>query len=134
MKVSNQVEDRKFKITEIQHYSPQIGHLVSMMNYARLTTLNAVKGLKIEQLDYLPYENSNSIGALLLHIAAVEFGFQVELFEKRKPNEEESKEWGAAYHLGDLGRNKIMDKPLEFYIEKLEKIRNRTLEEFKTHS
>lgn len=123
-----------FKIEEILGYSQQIGQLVSMMEYARFTTLNEVRGLTVEQLDYLPNKVGNSIGALLLHMAAVEFGFQVELFDKRKPNKQEATEWQAAYQLGDLGRNQIKGKPLEFYIEKLERVRNRTLEEFKNRN
>lgn len=121
----------EFKIEDVQGYSPQIGQLVSMMNYARYTTLNTIRGLTVEQLDYLPIKEGNSIGALLLHMAAVEFGFQIELFDKRKPNKQESEEWGAAYQLGELGRNQIKSNPLEFYIEKLEKVRSRTLNEFK---
>ncbi|MBP1970405.1 putative damage-inducible protein DinB [Virgibacillus natechei] len=132
MDVLNKFKELKtFKIEEIQGYSPQIGQLVSMMEYARFTTLNEVRGLTVEQLDFLPNKGGNSIGALLLHIAAVEFGFQVELFDRRKPNTQEIEEWGAAYQLDDLGRNEIKGNPLEFYIEKLEKVRNRTLEEFK---
>ncbi|WP_249872842.1 DinB family protein [Oceanobacillus saliphilus] len=127
----SQLENKILKIEEIQGYPSQIGKLISMMNYARSTTIEAVRGLTVEQLDYLPNKDGNSIGALLLHIAAVEFGFQTELFDKRKPNQQESKEWGAAYQLGDLGRNQIKGKSLEYYIEKLEKVRNRSLEEFR---
>ncbi|OZU88860.1 integrase [Virgibacillus indicus] len=112
-------------------FDQQIGKLVSMMNYARFTTLNAVKGLTIEQLDYLQDENSNTIGSLLLHMAAVEFGFQVEIFDKRKPNDEENREWGAAYELGDRGRKEIKGNPLEYYLETLYKVRERTLRELK---
>lgn len=123
---------KTFKVEDIQGYSPQIGHLVSMMSYARYTTLKAVEGLTVEQLDFLPHQNGNSIGALLLHMAAVEFGFQVEFFDNRKPNERETDEWGAAYELGKLGRGQIKDNPLKFYIKKLEDVRSRTLEEFKS--
>ncbi|WP_132745730.1 DinB family protein [Scopulibacillus darangshiensis] len=119
------------KIKKVSGYSPQIGHLVSMMNYARFTTLNEVKGLNIDQLDFMYNDNSNSIGALLWHIAAVEFGFQTEIFEGRMPNREEVEEWQAAYGLGEIGRNKIKGKSLEFYINKLNDVRQRTLEEFK---
>lgn len=132
--IKEKLKDKTFKIETIEGFSPQIGNLVSMMNYVRSTTLNAVKGLTIDQLDYLPNKDANSIGALLLHIAAVEFGFQVEFFDKRRPNKQENKEWGAAYYLGDSGRNQIKGHPLEFYIEKLEKVRSRTLEEFKKRS
>jgi uncharacterized damage-inducible protein DinB len=123
-----------FKVEALPGYSPEIGHLVTMMNYARYTTLNAVKGLTMEELDYLPNKNGNSIGALLWHMAAVEFGFQVEIFEERKPNKQESDEWGPAYGLGDLGREKIKGKPLEFYLDKLNTVRERTLTEFKNRN
>lgn len=120
-----------FKIKNQSQLSQQMGHLVSMMDYARYTTLQAVKGLTLEELDYVQDEESNSIGALLYHIAAVEFGFQIGFFEKRKPNKAEADEWGAAYDLGDKGRKEIKEKPLEFYIEKLNQVRERTLNEFK---
>ncbi|WAH44731.1 DinB family protein [Alicyclobacillus fastidiosus] len=102
-----------------------------MMNYVRFTTLSAVQGLSTEQLDYLPDENSNSIGALLLHIAAVELGFQIEIFDGRKPNETEVAKWGAAYGLGEQARKEVKGKPLEFYIEEMTAVRNGTLAEFK---
>ncbi len=120
------------KIEPLTGFTPQIGHLVSQMNYARRTTLKAVEGLTASELDYLPSKDGNSIGALLLHIAAVEKGFQIETFEGRCPNEEEIKEWGAAYSLGEEGRNKINGQPLEYYLTKLEEIRHRTLKEFES--
>ncbi|WP_374099768.1 DinB family protein [Sediminibacillus dalangtanensis] len=121
----------EYKITEKTGYTPKIGHLVSMMEYARKTTLDAVRGLSIEQLDYLPTEKSNSIGALLLHMAAVEIGFQIEIFDGRSPNDKETAEWGAAYSLGDQGRAEIHGNPLDFYLDKLAKVRQRTLSEFR---
>ena len=42
-----------FLIAEIPGFTPQIGRLVSMMNYARSTTLSAVAGLGVDELDYL---------------------------------------------------------------------------------
>lgn len=83
-----------FLITDIPGYSPQISRLLSMMNYARYTTLEAVKGLTVEQLDYLLDAQSNSIGALLLHYAAVEYAYQVATFEQRDLSEEELTRWG----------------------------------------
>lgn len=120
----------EFKIKDKPGFTPQIGQLVTMMDYARLTTLHAVKGLTVEQLDYLPTKQSNSIGALLYHMAAVEFGFQIGFFDGRKPTEEEAAEWGPAYSLGDLGRSKIKGHSLDFYLDKLESVRQRTLAEF----
>lgn len=122
------------KINELKDYTPQIGHLISMMEYARYTTLDAVQGLEVDELDFLHSENSNSIGALLFHIAAVEFGFQIETFDEREPNEQEVRDWGAAYELGDWGRKEIKGNPLEFYLDKLNKVRMRTLKEFQKRS
>lgn len=117
------------KIVPLKEYSTQIGLLVSQMNYARKTTLQAVEGLTTAELDFLPSQDGNSIGALLLHIAAVEKGFQIEIFDGRTPNEQEMLEWGAAYSLGEKGREAIKGHPLEYYLSKLEEVRERTLEE-----
>ncbi|WP_036746918.1 DinB family protein [Paenibacillus sp. UNC451MF] len=123
--------EKIYLITDIDGFTPQIARIVSMMNYARLTTLNTVKGLSMEQLDYVHDSNSNTIGALLLHLAAVELGYQLDTFHKRKPNAEETKKWKPAYELGDLGRKEIHGHPLDYYIDELNQMRQTTLEEFK---
>jgi len=53
-------------------FSPQIGTLVSMLTWMRSAILEPVQGLTVTQLDYLHGSKANSIGALLLHLAAVE--------------------------------------------------------------
>lgn len=121
----------EFKITELKDYTPQMGHLVSMMDYARKTTLNAIEGMTMEELDFLTSEDGNSIGALLFHMAAVEIGFQIETFDDRKPNEHEIEAWGAAYSLGGQGRKEIKGHPLNFYVQKLDEVRRKTLIEFR---
>jgi len=85
----------EYQIKGLNGFTPQIGHLVSQMNYARETTLQAVRDLKTSELDFIPSKEGNSIGALLLHIAAVEKGFQIEIFDDRKPNEQEMADWGG---------------------------------------
>ncbi|WP_411831236.1 DinB family protein [Paenibacillus dokdonensis] len=124
--------DKIYLITDIPEYSPQIGRLLSMMNYARFTTLQAVNSLSVDQLDFLMDPESNSIGALLLHFAAVEYVYQVYTFEKRELNEEEVSRWGAALNLGEEGRAGIRGNDLEFYLNILNEVRNRTFELFKT--
>lgn len=124
--------DKIYLITDMPGYPPQISRLLSMMNYARHTTLEAVKDLDVNQLDFLLDENSNSIGALLLHFAAVEFAYQVETFEGRDLNEEELSKWGAALDLGEAGRQQIKGQELSYYIEHLNTVRERTFELFRT--
>ncbi|WP_407643465.1 DinB family protein [Cohnella endophytica] len=121
-----------YLISDIPGYPPQISRLLSMMNYARHTTLEATKDLSVNQLDFLLDPESNSIGALLMHFAAVEYAYQVETFEKRELNEQEMSIWGAAVELGERGRAEIRGNELDYYVGKLNEIRNRTYELFKT--
>ncbi len=118
-----------FLITDVPGLTPQIGRLVSMMNYARWTTLQTVEGLTLTQLDYLHDERSNSIGALLRHIAAVEVAYQTHTFEQRGMTEDEGGEWGAALELGERGRLEIRGFTLHEYEQCLSDVRDRTLEE-----
>lgn len=125
--------DNIYLVTDVPGYAPQIGRLLSMMNYARYTVTAEVKDLTAEQLDYLLDGQSNSIGALLSHMAAVEYFYQVYTFEKRKElNEEEMKRWGPALDLGDEGRAFIKGNDARFYLRQLEEVRARTLELFGT--
>jgi uncharacterized damage-inducible protein DinB len=118
-----------FLIGDIPGFSPQIARLVSMMNYARYTTLSDVGGLGMEQLDYLNDRRSNSIGALLLHIAAVEVWYQAATFVGRDLDAEELREWGAALDLGERARREIRGNGLEYYLARLQQVRARTLAE-----
>lgn len=114
-------------------YTPQIGTLVSMLNYNRDTIVRSVKGLTTEQLDFLFDHHANTIGALLLHLAAVEKFYQVNSFEgKQDFTEAEKQEWGAALDLGNAGRQEIKGHHLEFYLAKLAAVRAHTLEVLKT--
>lgn len=124
--------EKLFLITDIPGYSPNISRLICMMNYARYTTLESVKGLTVKELDYLHDEQSNSIGALLLHIASTDFFFQKLSFEGRELTEEENNKWDAASYLGDAGRGKIKGNDLNYYVEILTEERNRIYELLKT--
>jgi hypothetical protein len=53
-----------------------------MMTYVRRTTLQAVEGLNVAQLDYLVRPDGNTIGMLLAHMAAVEDEYFLETVEK----------------------------------------------------
>ena len=118
-----------FLIAEIPGFTPQIGRLVSMMNYVRHTTLSAVEGLEVDELDYLHDPQSNSIGALLSHIAATEVGYQAATFYGRDLTEEERREWGAAVDLGERGRREVRGHELDYYVSRLEQVRTKTLAE-----
>jgi uncharacterized damage-inducible protein DinB len=116
-----------YRILPLPGFTPTIGRLVAMLSYARQTTLAAVEGLTREQLDYLHDERSNSIGALLAHVAAVERGYQLVTFEEREPTAAENDAWSAALKLGDKGRREIRGRELQFYVDELQRTRAATL-------
>jgi uncharacterized damage-inducible protein DinB len=120
-----------FLIAPVPGFSPEAGRLVAMLRYARATTLSAVQGLTVAQLDHLHDPGSNSIGALLAHVAAVERFYQVRSFERRDPSEEELDRWRAALDLGQRARRTIRGHPLAQYLDDLAAVRARTLEAFR---
>lgn len=117
-------------IEKIDGFTTLISHLIKMMNYARLVTLSRVKNLSVEQLDFQYSESSNSIGALLAHIAAVEKWYQIFTFEEREMSAEEYEIVKPEMELGELGREKIKGNPIEFYVDKLNSTRDYTITEF----
>jgi uncharacterized damage-inducible protein DinB len=117
-----------FRIEPLPDFTPTIGRLVGMLTYARTTTLAAVKGLSIAELDHLQDDSSNSIGALLAHVAVVERGYQILTFEERRPTTREQTAWEPALTLGAEARRLLRGKPLESYVHELSEVRRVTLE------
>ena len=122
-------DSKLYLIGDLAGFTPQIGRLVSMMNHVRHTTLSAVAGLDVDELDYIHDAQSNSIGALLLHIAAAEVGYQAHTFYTRDLTEDDRKEWGAALDLGEQARYEIRGHELDYYLSKLDQVRAKTLSE-----
>lgn len=115
-------------------FSPQIGTLVSMMTWMREAILSPVQKLTVEQLDYLHDSKSNSIGAMLLHLAATERYYQLHTFEGKKWgswDESIKKQWDIPMSLGAEARKIIKGKPLEYYLDILREVRQNTMREFK---
>lgn len=98
-----------------------------MLSYARSTTLAAVDGLTTVELDHLHDAESNSIGALLAHIAVVERSYHVLTFEERLMSAEETESWSVALKLGAEGRRVLRGQPLEHYVHNLNEARETTL-------
>jgi len=115
-------------------YSPQVGTLVSMLAWVRPAVTGPVKGMTQPNLDHLFDANANSIGALLLHLAATETYYQLHTFEGIKwgnwPDAVKQK-WDAASNLGDAGRATIKGHDLAYYLEILKETREKSLAEFK---
>ena len=115
-------------------FSPQIGTLVSMMNWMRMVALSPVQKMTVEQLDYLHDPNANTIGAMLLHLAATEKYYQLHTFEGKKWGSWDDtikKQWDIPMSLGEPARKKIKGNSLDYYLNTLKETREKTISEFK---
>ena len=65
-------------------FTPEVGTLTSMLGFTRRQVLNNVKGLSQPDLDFLLDAKANTIGALLLHLAATETYYQMNTFDGMK--------------------------------------------------
>lgn len=114
-------------------YTPQIGALLSMMTMMRTWVVRQVSELTTQQLDYQVDEQSNSIGAMLWHLAATEKYYQLNTFAGLSWgswDESIKKEWDVAMGLGAEARSKIKGYDLDFYLDKLQAVRETTQKEF----
>jgi hypothetical protein len=115
-------------------FTPEIGTLTAMMAFMRKQVLSSVEGMKLADLDFLLDAKANTIGALLLHLAATETYYQLHTFQgmpwDKFPDAATAK-WGAASELGDAGRKGIKGHELAYYLDNLKETREKTLAEFK---
>ena len=118
-----------FLVTVLPGFAPTLGHLASIMTYARVTTLQAVYGLSTEQLDHRLDDLANSIGMLLEHVACVEEAYQEATFgwtfeeaalARRK----------IGIELGGAAWETLRGHDLAYYRGRLADVRGRTLAEF----
>lgn len=116
-------------------YSPQLGTFVSLLTWMREGNgvIHATEKLTIADLDHLIDPNANTIGALMLHLAATETYYQLNTFDSMKWNtwpDSVKKQWDAAMRLGDSGRNTIKGHDRDYYLSILQETRAKTLAEF----
>ncbi|AJD90335.1 hypothetical protein JMA_10180 [Jeotgalibacillus malaysiensis] len=116
----------EFTIKEKEGFEGKIGELVAMLDYSRAVLLEDIKDLSQDDLDFIAYDGANSIGALLMHIASVDFVHQVITHEDRDLNEEEFSKWKTALFLGSEASNEIRNHPLEYYLNILQETREKT--------
>ena len=121
-----------YLIDKKDDFSLEFSKLVAMMEYTRMTTLDEVKNLTVEQLDFLMNEEANTIGMLLEHMVSVEKAYQIESFENRDFTEEDFQMLNPGLDLGNPAREQIKGNPIDYYLTKLEETRNQTIEKFKT--
>jgi uncharacterized damage-inducible protein DinB len=119
-------------------YTPQVGTFVSLLTWMREANgvIAATKGLTQADLDYLIDPKANTIGALMLHLAATETYYQLNTFEGKKWDswpDSVKQQWDAAMNLGDAGRKAIKGHDRDYYLNILQEARAKTLAEFSKH-
>lgn len=117
-------------------YSPQIGTFVSQLTWMREMNgvLRATEKLSQADLDYLFDKNANSIGALMLHLAATETYYQMNTFDGMAWDSwsaDIKKKWDPAMNLGSAGRATIKGHDRDYYVSILHEVREKTLAEFR---
>ena len=114
-------------------YTPEIGTLLSTMNMMRAWVINTVKDLTVEQLDFQIDDKSNSIGAMLLHLAATEKYYQLNTFQGMEWGtwgDEVKAKWDVPSGLGEEGRKQIVGNDIDYYLSILKEVRDETKAEF----
>ncbi|QHI34842.1 hypothetical protein IMCC3317_01870 [Kordia antarctica] len=119
------------KIEAPKGYDTQIGNVVSMLEDLKSRVTRSVSRLSQEETDFLLDENANRIGAMIYHLAATEKYYQLYTFENRGFNKDE-KAWETALGLGDNGREAFINKPISYYLDIWNEVRNETLRLLKT--
>ena len=128
-----QSSDSIYLVGPQEGYSSQIGTLLSTMTMMRKWVTNTVKDLTMEELDFQIDDKSNSIGAMLLHLAATERYYQLNTFDEMEWgtwSEDIKKEWDVPMGLGEKGREQIKGNDINYYLTKLKEVRAVTEEGF----
>lgn len=119
------------KIKQEKGFTPHIGVVVSMLDDLKDRVTGSVKGLSIEETDFLLDEEANRIGAMIYHLAATEKYYQLYTFEGRDFNFEE-RNWELAQRLGDNARENLLGKPISYYLDIWDEVRAETKRLLKT--
>jgi hypothetical protein len=115
-------------------YTPEIGTLVSMMAFTRMQVLHNSKGMSQQDLDFLIDGKANTIGALLLHLAATDAYYHLNSFQGiawGKFPEAAKQKWDVAMNLDEPARKGIKGNNLDYYLNALHETREKTLAELK---
>jgi uncharacterized damage-inducible protein DinB len=115
-------------IGPIDGFTPQIGTLVTMLNNLSERVEYTVSNMTQAELDYQLDEKSNSVGALVMHLAATEIYYQEATFGNSDLSEKEMEELRIAMELGDEGRQHIKGHDAAYYLDIFKKAREKTLE------
>ncbi|HEY0702114.1 MAG TPA: DinB family protein [Candidatus Acidoferrales bacterium] len=115
-------------------FTPEVGTLTSMLAFTRDQVVHNVQGLSMADLDWLLDAKANTIGALLLHLAATETYYAATTFGGAKWDAmpaDLKKKWDVPMNLDQPARDQIKGHPLDYYLDALHASREATLAQFR---
>lgn len=110
---------RRYCIDFSNERNSSIDYLLGMLKDTRTTTLLTVQNYTVAELDWQYDEGWNTIGALLLHIAAIEEYFRIVYIELRELSERENGDLTPALDLGVHVPSLINGREINYYIHEL---------------
>ncbi|MFW9787587.1 MAG: DinB family protein [Candidatus Thorarchaeota archaeon] len=111
--------------------SPRIALFYAMLERTRGRLVRRVETLSKETLDFSPDRKSvESIGTLLIHIAAIEYSW---ILEDIAGKEMEYEKWKYAFSLRE-NIDQITGESVEFYLSRLKEVREEVFDFLKTLS
>jgi len=124
------IANAQYEIKSEKGYTPQIGIMVDMLEEIKDRIAEDIRSLNQVETDYLFDDKANSIGAIIMHLAATEAYYQVETLEERTFTDEEREFWRIA-DLGAVSRDQLKGKPMKYYLDLWDQVREKTLEGIK---
>jgi hypothetical protein len=127
-------DDGPPSIGPVPGFTPEIGTLTTMLAFTRVQVVHNVKGLSQADLDFLLDAKANTIGALLLHLAATETYYGMNTFDGVKWgswSDDIKKKWDIPMNLGEPARKAIKGNSLDYYLNILHETREKNLAEFR---
>jgi uncharacterized damage-inducible protein DinB len=115
-------EYKEYKLIRDRELSPRVALWFSQMQEIRNELFSKINEINVELLDFTVNERKiETIGTLLLHIAAIEWSW---IFEDIDGLEMDFDEWKHAFPLRpDVNLPQLKGKGKKFYLDKLEKVR-----------
>ncbi|NJB69900.1 putative damage-inducible protein DinB [Saonia flava] len=120
------------ELKSVEGYSPQIGQMVYMLEDLKDRITQQVKDLDQSQTDFLYDADANSIGLLIMHLVSTESYYQIATLEDREWTEDEQMRFGRAGELNEEVKSKHRGKPISYYLDLWDEVREKSLNGLKT--